>query len=85
MFEKALAGKERLMVYTKKDLAEGTLDKTVGWYLTVHVYRGLGLGQMAIADTRGLLCCRRKLQYGNGTHRIRSYSPTSTTRGMSRR
>ncbi|KAF8456742.1 P-loop containing nucleoside triphosphate hydrolase protein [Kalaharituber pfeilii] len=28
MFEKALSGKERLMVYTKKDLAEGALDKT---------------------------------------------------------
>ncbi|KAF8432073.1 P-loop containing nucleoside triphosphate hydrolase protein [Terfezia claveryi] len=27
MFEKALAGRERLMVYTKKDLTQGTLDK----------------------------------------------------------
>lgn len=35
MFEKALSGRERLMVYTKKDLAKGTLDKTVGWCLIV--------------------------------------------------
>ncbi|RPB25799.1 P-loop containing nucleoside triphosphate hydrolase protein [Terfezia boudieri ATCC MYA-4762] len=27
LFEKALAGRERLMVYTKKDLAQGTLNK----------------------------------------------------------
>jgi len=32
MFEKALSGRERLMVYTKKDLAQGTLNITVGWY-----------------------------------------------------
>jgi len=32
MFEKALSGRERLIVYTKKDLIQGTLDKTVGWY-----------------------------------------------------
>ena len=32
MFENALIGRERLMVYTKRDLAGTTLDKTVGWF-----------------------------------------------------
>ena len=50
MFEEALSGRERLMVYTKKDLAQGTLNNAVGWYSP----------RINALDSLDLACCSKK-------------------------
>jgi hypothetical protein len=77
MFEDSLAGRERMVVYTKKDLgSNGTAEDT-----KVHISYGKQSGVLqARADVRYL--CRGRISFANGTNLHTSSSPTTRASEM---
>lgn len=69
LFEQSLAGRERIIIYTKRDLGSNNkpADKEVSFPLYIY-------------PPSSDMLCREKTSFANGTNPPRSSSPTTKTR-----
>lgn len=69
LFEQSLAGRERIIIYTKRDLGSNNkpADKEVGFPLSIY-------------PPSSNMVCREKTSFANGTNPPRSSSPTTKIR-----
>ena len=87
LFEDALAGRERMVVYTKKDLGRkgnGTEEDNK----VRRLRRARSVGGENYGQRWRLICrnfCSEKRCFANGTIRLRSCSQTSVLRAISRK